>query len=71
MHRTIPPLPYISSVMVSFFMDFTERNCENVNLIELAEDSGNSNELSGSKTKELVNSKVWSINLYSVQSDHF
>jgi hypothetical protein len=52
-------------------MDFTERNCEDVNLNEQAQDSGSSNELSGSKTRELGNSKVRSINLYSVQSDNF
>jgi hypothetical protein len=52
-------------------MDFMERNYEDVNLIELAQDSGCSNELSGSKTRELMNSKVCSINLYSVQNNHF
>jgi hypothetical protein len=63
--------PYIFRSDVFFFMDFTERNCEDVNLIELAQDSGSSNEFSGSKTREVMNSKVCSMNLYYVQSDQF
>lgn len=42
-----------------------------MNLTELAQDSGSSNELSGFKTRELVTSKVSSVNLCSVQSDQY